>query len=166
MDGLNKLVSSPVQNDFLFYEGSLLLSLGMGNEPFQLRCSLVSESELQHDTHCPSDGTLAPVCREFTFLDRSHLDDKLIPFGIALLWYSSSDPAKVKYKDTPFGGMNLLPCTISPRGGQNNYFIIEFRGGRNIRITVFVSPRMRSRTKREGRCWTSSRQCPPCIRAT
>lgn len=46
MDGLNKLVSSPVQNDFLFYEGSLLLSLGMGNEPFQLRCSLVSESEL------------------------------------------------------------------------------------------------------------------------
>ena len=94
------------------------------------------------------------------------IDDKLIPFGIALLWYSSSDPAKVKYKDTPFGGMNLLPCTISPRGGQNNYFIIEFRGGRNIRITVFVSPRMRSRTKREGRCWTSSRQCPPCIRAT
>ncbi|KAK8803170.1 hypothetical protein WA588_002323 [Blastocystis sp. NMH] len=115
MDGLNKLVSSPVQNDFLFYEGSLLLSLGMGNEPFQLRTIRIVR-------------VTGPL---LLFAE----NDKLIPFGIALLWYSSSDPAKVKYKDTPFGGMNLLPCTISPRGGQNNYFIIEFRGGRNIRIT-------------------------------
>lgn len=64
------------------------------------------------------------------------LEFHLIPFGIALLWYASSDPAKVGYKDTPYGAINLLPCMINPLRGDKNFFIVEIRGSRTIRITV------------------------------
>lgn len=45
MDGLNKLVSSPVQNDSLFYDGPLLLSLDMGKGDFIRRYPLLVESK-------------------------------------------------------------------------------------------------------------------------
>lgn len=57
----------------------------------------------------------------------------LIPFGIALFWYSSPNSS---FSTEPIGAQNLLPCKIEILPGTNGFDVLRFVCSKEILITV------------------------------
>ena len=141
MDYLNNLLTSPLQNDCIFFEDHFLLRLGHTQGQlftdryvieflfFKMTC-IVQFVLFALQAHYWS----MPSVRMRLFL--SFIEFRLIPFGIALVWYNTSSINNIPYDSPPAGGQNLLPCIINAHRGDNGFFVLRFRCSRDILITV------------------------------
>lgn len=141
MDDLNRLLTSPLQNDCIFFEDHFLLRLGHAQgQPFTDRYAI--EFVFFKMTWIVQFVLFVLQVRYWSMpsvrIDRflSMIEFHLIPFGIALVWYNTSSINNIPYDSPPAGGQNLLPCIINAHKGDNGFFVLRFRCARDIFITV------------------------------
>ena len=136
MESLNKSVAAPLQNDSVFFDGSFLFRRGLtSTDPFREKCGSRLSVKDRVVRIMRITGPLLPLASGILFSCQSFLEKRLIPFGIALMWYTPSS-SPIPYAAEPEDAVNLLPCTLDVRAGTNGFYLLHFKCSKDILITV------------------------------
>ena len=136
MESINKSITAPLQNDSVFFDGTFLFRCGLySSQPFTEKWSCFTPLTGRVIRIMRITGPLLPLADSFLSFFPLSIENGLIPYGIALMWYNPSGSA-IPYSAEPVGAQNLLPCVVDIRSGTNGFYVLHFACKRDILITV------------------------------